>query len=421
MQDDSLATFAADSHHKGVNPCRATLTPLHTPWTTLCTSLILPHSYHHSHHHSQPHSCHKRTMPLQVVYTQNIILAIVAEAYEEAKAKLGTAETSFLMLVLMRLVFLVLFIFYRAKMLVLDVVKACGCCTRGTPPAAPIKTNRPPGAAAGGGGGANGGGANGGLHGPGGVDGTGPDVAAAGPRGSNKDTAAAAPRPAAGSKQQWRGHGPATAAFDDWAVTGRQARHFPLQSTNSVAELPVDVEAGLRSVTYSRQVQLSQVALLPAGTRTSSQQGPVACDLPAGPAAAAAGAAALGTNSSSMARPPPQLPSSAGSDAASGYYARGTHSRQGGGVLQRLSSVLSLGERHSWRMYKDVSVASGSRGDSWVEVWKRRYWRPWCVARTGPVLCLSNLYQDFASYKLKEFCTWQHLVRRGGGIEGRLE
>ena len=41
--------------------------------------------------------------------------------------------------------------------------------------------------------------------------------------------------------------------------------------------------------------------------------------------------------------------------------------------------------------------------------WKEKYWRPWCVARTAPLRCLVNLYQDFASYKLKEECAW--LVR----------
>lgn len=44
--------------------------------------------------------------------------------------------------------------------------------------------------------------------------------------------------------------------------------------------------------------------------------------------------------------------------------------------------------------------------DSWVRSWKERYWRPWCVARMAPLRCLMNLYQDFASYKLKESCTW---------------
>lgn len=42
----------------------------------------------------------------------------------------------------------------------------------------------------------------------------------------------------------------------------------------------------------------------------------------------------------------------------------------------------------------------------WVRSWKEKYWRPWCVARTAPLRQLVNLYQDFASYKLKEECTW---------------
>lgn len=44
--------------------------------------------------------------------------------------------------------------------------------------------------------------------------------------------------------------------------------------------------------------------------------------------------------------------------------------------------------------------------EGWTAAWKRRYWAPWCVARTGPVKGLMSLYQDFASYKLKEECTW---------------
>ena len=59
------------------------------------------------------------------MYTQNIILAIVAEAYEEAKAKLGTAKTSFLMLVLMRILFTTLFVIYRIRMLCRDILYAC--------------------------------------------------------------------------------------------------------------------------------------------------------------------------------------------------------------------------------------------------------------------------------------------------------
>jgi hypothetical protein len=57
------------------------------------------------------------------VYTQNIILAIVAEAYEEAKSNLGTAETSFLMLVIMRFIFFILFVVYRARMFCIDMLE----------------------------------------------------------------------------------------------------------------------------------------------------------------------------------------------------------------------------------------------------------------------------------------------------------
>jgi hypothetical protein len=78
---------------------------------------------------------------LLVVYTQNIVLAIVAEAYEEAKAKLGTAETSFFMLVLMRLLFFFLYVAYRIRMFCSDVFRVLtggkllspdqGSCTAG--------------------------------------------------------------------------------------------------------------------------------------------------------------------------------------------------------------------------------------------------------------------------------------------------
>ena len=62
---------------------------------------------------------------LLVVYTQNIILAIVAEAYEEAKATLGTAEMSFIMLIFLRIVFTVVFVYYQLKMLLEDLGLAC--------------------------------------------------------------------------------------------------------------------------------------------------------------------------------------------------------------------------------------------------------------------------------------------------------
>jgi hypothetical protein len=47
----------------------------------------------------------------------------VAEAYEEAKSTLGTAETSFLMLVIMRIIFLSLFVIYRARMFCIDLLE----------------------------------------------------------------------------------------------------------------------------------------------------------------------------------------------------------------------------------------------------------------------------------------------------------
>jgi hypothetical protein len=51
-------------------------------------------------------------------------------------------------------------------------------------------------------------------------------------------------------------------------------------------------------------------------------------------------------------------------------------------------------------------VSALQSATSWVTKWKTTYWRPWCVARTAPLRCLMNLYQDFASYKLKQECTW---------------
>jgi hypothetical protein len=72
---------------------------------------------------SASHNLHTKLPTLLQVYTQNIILAIVAEAYEEAKSTLGTAETSFLMLVIMRIIFTCLFVIYRARMFCIDVLE----------------------------------------------------------------------------------------------------------------------------------------------------------------------------------------------------------------------------------------------------------------------------------------------------------
>jgi hypothetical protein len=64
---------------------------------------------------------------LLVVYTQNIILAIVAEAYEEAKASLGMADMSFIMLIFLRVVFTFVYVYYQLKMLFEDL--GCACWT----------------------------------------------------------------------------------------------------------------------------------------------------------------------------------------------------------------------------------------------------------------------------------------------------
>lgn len=63
---------------------------------------------------------------LLVVYTQNIILAIVAEAYERAKDQLGTADTSFPKLVFMR-------ILCWGTMLYLSIRDACAPLCRRLP------------------------------------------------------------------------------------------------------------------------------------------------------------------------------------------------------------------------------------------------------------------------------------------------
>lgn len=63
---------------------------------------------------------------LLVVYSQNIILAIVAEAYEEAKATLGSADMSFLVLVLYRIAFALLLVLVFFKKLF-----CCACCSMG--------------------------------------------------------------------------------------------------------------------------------------------------------------------------------------------------------------------------------------------------------------------------------------------------
>jgi hypothetical protein len=72
---------------------------------------------------SASYKVHTQLHTVLQVYTQNIILAIVAEAYEEAKSNLGTAETSFLMLVIMRIIFTCMFVVYRARMFCIDVLE----------------------------------------------------------------------------------------------------------------------------------------------------------------------------------------------------------------------------------------------------------------------------------------------------------
>jgi hypothetical protein len=68
---------------------------------------------------------------LLVVFSQNIILAIVAEAYEEAKALLGSANTSFIQLIFLRVLFLFVLLAAKFSKVVRGIRRAIDACCCG--------------------------------------------------------------------------------------------------------------------------------------------------------------------------------------------------------------------------------------------------------------------------------------------------
>jgi hypothetical protein len=261
---------------------------------------------------------------LQVVYTQNIILAIVAEAYEEAKAKLGTADTSFLLLVLMRILFTTLFVIYRLRMFFGDVMQRCFACTGWRSshsslhrPASLTKPGSAPGA-------------NGSTTAPGSGTGQGPD----GHGGSSF-----AGRDASGSSLGAFGQPDAVPLMDQQSVGSG------LQPTMSRAILPPDVEVGLSETHPSRLRLLSRsFAVSHQYAGSSSALGP-------GSGRYADHAADLG------------LPGDGSKTLSEASRGSGTSRLQEPkGFWHRLSVTwhdVILGERHVLRMYSDVYLAPG--------------------------------------------------------------
>lgn len=306
-----------------------------------------------------------------MVYTQNIILAIVAEAYEEAKAKLGTAETSFLMLVLMRILFTVLFIVYRIRMFIKDVWYACTGWTGNSSARLPSmhKSSSSLGHSS-----------NKGFLTPQGSGGSG--------KGSGGEAAAAAGGAyhTGGSnslQHSGRGNGHMASSQQGAALSGQwggeladEEDFIPLAPTTSRAVLPLDVEQGLAAS--------SRVNLLGSG-RTSSQFAPRLGDADAlvfddddeRPDAIASTAADTKSAVPPHHRQQQRLQSGRGgasssaSRTLSGSASRGYRQddqtpawgKKGGSLMQRLSSVwhdIILGETHILRMYRDLAPGTVS-------------------------------------------------------------
>lgn len=283
-----------------------------------------------------------------MVYTQNIILAIVAEAYEEAKAKLGTAKTSFLLLVLMRIIFTFLFIIYRIRMLFRDMMYACTGAERfNNCRSASLKRVISTGRS--------------GVTlsdsdlGPGPDDAPGPGPGRSGPgdQGSAPDLGAFGSARGLG---QW-------GTDEDDALPGPDDAGFALAPTLSRAVLPFDVEKGLAGSYTSRAFggsgttsNASTSRLLASfAWRTSSHANSDLPDAAAGGSAngmardAAAGAGLV--HSDDLLDGP--------SRNFRGFVGPAEHR----GVRRRLSHIwhdIILGERHTLRMYNDVYLAPGA-------------------------------------------------------------
>lgn len=296
---------------------------------------------------------------MQVVFAQNIILAIVAEAYEEAKAKLGTAETSFLMLVLMRLLFGALFVVYRLRMFCQDIFLVCV----GRAPKAPrvgSSFKR------------SGSSAHGGTHnvrrsfGDGGPGDDGHDSGAATALGGGKGGRS--------SYDQHAWQSGADAHDSDPESQEQQESGYMLAPTCSRAVLPLDVEAGLmpesggqsrssRGSTGSRPSFLTN-ALRNLSMRSDHHSSGAAADNAPkdgyehdAAAAADPGAAWAACRSSSK-----LSAASAASAVSGGAVGERQEDKAPLSMRQRWSVLwhdVILGERHSLRMYNDISLAPG--------------------------------------------------------------
>lgn len=262
---------------------------------------------------------------LQVVYTQNIILAIVAEAYEEAKAKLGTAETSFLMLVLMRILFLTLFVIYRIRMLFKDILYAClgWKASAGVPSLKRSTSTASSGAAV-----------------------PGPDSGSDGNMGPGSGLPPSGDVPVSPTRAHSDSNGHTDPVEGLWGGEVDEEEEAPaLAPTASRAVLPLDVEQGLAygSLYGPGRQHSSHVSLLASNKRTGSHYG--------------------STGTIPEVSQADDTPADSAQRLSSGVPAMsmtGSTAPARKSFRQRLSTMwhdVILGERHILRMYKDVYLA----------------------------------------------------------------
>uniref|UniRef100_A0A383V720 Uncharacterized protein n=1 Tax=Tetradesmus obliquus TaxID=3088 RepID=A0A383V720_TETOB len=346
---------------------------------------------------------------LLVVYTQNIILAIVAEAYEEAKSSLGTAETSFLMLVIMRIIFSCLFVIYRARMFGKDMLEL----VFGRQFCAGSQATR----------------TMSGFRG-----GSAPDFGSNGGSGAGHAfSSSTSPRAVTSYASAASGAGAPRSSF---AASDAMASPFEgdgsnntlatdsqlLAPTMSYMPLPPDVESGLRR---------SQHSFVPARQLTGSRTGSKIVSRNGGSRLRAfqvlSGKVATHNSLPEIADTAAAVDAEAGAVGCGGA-AGGADDDQRCVMMEQQLQVPSLrqrarnlwnglfGERHDVRMYKDLLVKQHKHDQGWIASYKARYWLPWCVARTRPVLNLVHLYQEFTSYKLRYTCTWEEADKLGQKI-----
>lgn len=288
-----------------------------------------------------------------MVYTQNIILAIVAEAYEEAKAKLGTAKTSFLLLVIMRILFTTLFIIYRMRMLFRDMMYACTgwrAFKGQAPPALP-------GAAS------SSGRQSRGLS-P--ANGQGPSPPPGGPSDDDDLPGASSPQDLGAFGSARAGNGSSQWGSDDTdapipgADDDLENALVPQQSR---AVLPPDVEMALARSSHGNSSRRMGGSTSSSTSRLLSSFGRRTSSAHSADADVALQAASGGSANS--------LGAAAAADPGSSSFVRGSYASAGScrgvkhesaGLRGRLGHVwheVILGERHLLRMYKDVYLAPG--------------------------------------------------------------